>query len=181
MSKIAKKPIIFPAEVAIVQKGNLVTITGPKGELKLTIPNGINLVVNDNQVSVNRVGETKRVKSFHGTIARLLMNDIKGVTDGFVKVLEVVGTGFRAEMQQEVLVLSLGFSHQIKYPTPPGVTIEVSDNKISVAGIDREKVGLTADKIRSFRLPDSYKGKGIRYLGQQLKLKPGKAAAKGVK
>lgn len=181
MSKIAKKPIIFPIEATVTMTGKSVHVTGPLGQLDLTIPEGLFLSIDGNKVTLGRTLETKKVRSLHGTYARLLANNIKGVTSGFTKVLEVVGTGFKAEMQQNDLVMSLGYSHQIKYPTPQGVKIEVAENKITVSGISRELVGLIADKIRSFHKPDSYKGKGIRYQGQQLKLKPGKAAAKGVK
>ena len=181
MSKIAKKPIQFPAEVTVVRAGNSINITGPLGQLSLVLPAELVLTIDKNEMSLVRIEETKKVKSLHGTYARLLANNIKGVTVGFTKVLEVVGTGFKAEVLQNDLVLSLGYSHQIKFPIPQDIKITVTENKINVTGISCELVGLTADKIKFFRKPDSYKGKGIRYLGQQLKLKPGKAAAKGVK
>lgn len=181
MSKIAKKPILFPSEVTVVKTGNSVNVTGPLGQLVIIVPEALALSIGQNQIKLDRVEETKQAKSLHGTFARLLANNIKGVTSGFTKVLEIVGTGFKAEIQQTDLVLSLGYSHQIRYLIPAGIKIEVTENKINISGISRELVGLIADKIKSFRQPDSYKGKGLRYQGQKLKLKPGKAAAKGVK
>jgi len=180
MSKLGKKPLLIPTGVEVSLTGKTIEAKGPLGKQSLSFPDEISLVLNDAMIKVNQVGETKRAKSMHGTYVRLLANLLTGVNQGFTKVIEVVGTGFKAEMQGEALLLSLGYSHQITFPAPVGVTIQTLENKITISGIDCQLVGLTARRIKSLREPDSYKGKGLRYLGQKLKLKPGKAAAKGV-
>ena len=179
MSKIGKKPVIIPDGVQIGQTANTLTFKGTLGEVSLTLPEGIKAVVSEKEILLQRVSDAKKVKSVHGTYARLVQNSIIGVTAGFQKVLEIVGTGYRAVMEGETLVLSLGFSHQIKLPSPEGIKLSVEENnRVKVFGLDKDKVGVAAHKIKMFKKPDSYKGKGIRYLGEKLRLKPGKAAAK---
>lgn len=179
MSKLGKKPIIVSGGVTALIKSRDISVSGPLGELKLTLPGQLTVSLVADRLKVDRLAESKQAKSLHGTYVRLLTNAIKGVSQGFTRVLEVEGTGFKAEVQGDILLLSLGYSHQIKFPIPIGIKIQVTDNKISIIGIDRDRVGLVAHDIKSFRPPDSYKGKGIRHEGQKLKLKPGKAATKG--
>lgn len=179
MSKLAKKPLLIPSGVTFSISGNSVEASGVLGKSSLILPEEISLLVNPEFITVNRNSQTKRARSMHGTYVRLIANLILGVSQGFSKVLEIIGTGFKAEMQGDILVLSLGYSHQIKYTAPAGIKIEVVEGKITISGTDCHLVGLTAREIKAFREPDSYKGKGLRNLGQQLKLKPGKAAAKG--
>lgn len=178
MSKIGGKPIIYPEKVALVQEGQKITVKGPLGEMVLCLPDNLKAEIAPGVVKITRQNEEKKTKSVHGTYARLLANAITGTTTGFFKTLEVVGTGYRPLMEGETLVLSLGFSHPVRYLAPAGIKIEVQENKVKVSGVNKEKVGEVADKIKRFRRPDAYKGKGIRYLGEKLKLKPGKAVAK---
>ncbi len=178
MSKVGEKPVILKEGVSLSQEGRELTVRGPLGEVKLALPERLRIETVGNEILVKREAEDKKTRSSHGTMARLLANAIQGTTVGFEKSLEIVGTGYRAQMEGDTLVLSLGFSHPIKYKTPLGTKIEAQENKIKVTGVDRELVGRTADKIKRFRKPDPYKGKGIRYLGEKLRLKPGKAAAK---
>lgn len=178
MSKIGKKPISVEDGVSLLKEDHKLVIKGPKGELSVLIPEGIEVSVEDSFVKVGRTSEERKTKALHGTLARLISNAIKGTSKGFSKTLEVVGTGYRAQMEGDTLVLALGYSHPIRFETPEGVKIEAKENKINVSGTDKELVGRIADKIKKFRKPDAYKGKGIRYLGEKLKLKPGKAAGK---
>lgn len=178
MSKVGKKPVLLKPGCIVEKNDGYIVVKGPLGEIKIKLFENIDIEVKDADVLVSRKSEVKKVKSMHGTTARLLQNAILGTTIGFFKELEIVGTGYWAKIEGNDLVLALGYSHQIRFPTPEGIKIEAKDNKIKVFGIDKEKVGVVADKIKRFRMPDSYKGKGIRYLGEKLRLKPGKAAAK---
>lgn len=178
MSKIGEKPISIKEGVSLLKEEKSLVVKGPKGDLIIPVPEGIEISFNENTVNVKRFSETKKVKALHGTLARLIANAIKGTTEGFNKTLEVVGTGYRAQMEGNTLVLALGYSHPVRFETPEGVKIEVKENKITVSGTNKEAVGRVADKIKKFRKPDPYKGKGIRYLGEKLRLKPGKAAGK---
>lgn len=178
MSKIGAKPILIIEGATVIQESGGVLVRGPLGEVRLAVPKGITVDIKEGKVQLSRQNEAKKTKSNHGTIARLIANAIHGTTAGFSKTLEVVGTGFRALMEGNELVLSLGFSHLVKFITPEGVKIEVIEGKIKISGADKELVGRTADKIKKFKEPDAYKGKGIIYQGEKLKLKPGKAAAK---
>jgi len=178
MSKIGAKPIILKEGTVVLKTGREVLVKGPRGEMKVAIPDGLEVTVDEKQVSVKRLKEDKKTRSSHGTIARLIANAVTGTNDGFEKTLEIVGVGYRGQMEGNTILLSLGFSHPIKYTPLEGVTLAVVENKIKVSGIDKEKVGRVADKIKRFRKPDPYKGKGIRYQGEVLRLKPGKMAAK---
>ncbi len=178
MSKLAKKPIILAPEVTLEKQGEKIMIKGPKGEVDLKIPPEISIETKDREIYVKRLKEDKKAKANQGTFVRLISNAIQGVTQNFVKTLEIVGTGYRAQMEGPTLVLNLGYSHPIRYTSPEGIQIAVVEGKIKVTGADKEKVGIIADKIKKFRPPDPYKGKGIHYEGEVLKLKPGKAAAK---
>lgn len=183
MTKIGEKPVVIKEGVAVSQEGRQLLIRGPLGEMTVPVPENLQVEISGGRLQVTRLNDEKKTRAMHGTLARLIANAIAGTSTGFSKTLEVVGTGYRAQMEGETLVLALGYSHPIRFPVPAGVKIEAKDNKITITGINKELVGIVADKIKKFKMPDAYKGKGIRYLGEQLKLKPGKAAAKtgGVK
>lgn len=178
MSKIGAKPIIIKEGVTVQKEGRNVTAKGPLGEVKVAVPENIEVEIGAGQVKVTRLNDDKKLQSSHGTIARLITNAIIGTSIGFEKNLEVVGTGFRGQMEGEILVLTLGFSHPVRFEPPAGIKISMVENKIKVVGADKELVGRIADKIKKIKEPDAYKGKGIRYEGEKLKLKPGKVVAK---
>lgn len=178
MSKIGAKPIILKEGVTVLKDRGEVVVRGPLGEMKLFLPRALELEITGREVLVKRLKDDKKTKSSHGTMARLIANAVVGTTKGFEKTLEIVGTGYRGQMEGDTLVLSLGFSHPIKFTPPDEIKLKVVENKIKVSGIDKEKVGTVADKIKKFKKPDAYKGKGIRYEGEVLRLKPGKMAAK---
>lgn len=176
MSRLGKRPIPLPEKVKVstAQDGQ-VTVEGPKGKLEWKLPPGITLAVENNLLSVSRADDTRRSKSFHGLTRALLANMVTGVSSGFRKDLEIHGVGFRAAIQGKTLNLSLGKSHPINFPIPDNVKITVSENtKISVEGIDKQVVGQVAANIRNFYPPEPYKGKGIRYVGEQIRRKAGK-------
>jgi large subunit ribosomal protein L6 len=179
VSKIGKKPIPLPEKTKVAIEKSKATINGPKGQLFLTIPEELKVLEKDGQLLVERRVDTKKARVVHGTIRQLLANAIKGVNEEWNKKLQVVGTGYVAQMKGKDLNFSLGLSHQIDFPAPEGVRFEVDGDKITVLGIDRQQVGQVAYQIRSLRPPDVYKGKGIRYFGEEIKLKPGKAAKIG--
>lgn len=179
MSKIGKKPIIVPSSVKIELKGEEIKISGQLGEITFKIPNGLKIKSIGSQLLLTRLTEERQTRMLHGTFRQLFFNAIKGVTEGWEKQLEVRGTGFRANLEGENLVLSLGFSHPVKQAPPEGIKFEVKENIITISGIDKAKVGSMADRIRKNYPPDSYKGKGIRYVGEQIVLKPGKSAKAG--
>lgn len=178
MSKIGEKPILINKDCGVTVNDEIVTVKGPLGEVKLDIPLDIKVLIEDGKVLVQRVTETKKAKSNHGTMARLINNALVGTTAGFTRNLEVVGTGFWTKMEGDNLVLSVGFSHNVNFTTPPGVKISTKENTITITGVDKQNVGWVADRIKKIKKPDAYKGKGIRYQGEKIKLKPGKAVAK---
>jgi large subunit ribosomal protein L6 len=176
MSRLGKRPIALPEKVklTISPTGHLVA-EGPKGKLDWTLPEGITLEVENHSVSINRPDDTRRSKAMHGLARSLVSNMITGVSDGFKRDLEIQGVGFRAAVQGSVLNLSLGFSHPINFPIPAGIKITVTDNtKVSVEGIDKQLVGQVAANIRGYYPPEPYKGKGVRYAGEQVRRKEGK-------
>ncbi|OGY24189.1 MAG: 50S ribosomal protein L6 [Candidatus Woykebacteria bacterium RBG_13_40_15] len=179
MSRIGRKPISIP-ETVNVEINHKVLVKGPLGELNQKIPRGIKVEQNDNMLVVSAQKEDKQTKAFHGLIRKLIANMIEGVTVGFKKRLELIGIGYRANLSGDKLVLSLGFSHPVEIKPVEGIDFSVSDNKITVSGINKELVGRIAAEIRTTRPPDAYKGKGIRYEGEIVKLKPGKAAKTSV-
>ena len=179
MSRIGLKPIEILEGVTVKIENGVVLVEGPKGKLSQTIDSKIKAVIEDNKIKVTRVNEIGKTKAMHGTTRQLIYNMIKGVTDGWAKGLEIQGTGFRVTLTGNDLVFALGFSHPVNFPAPEGITFTVVENKITVSGIDKSLVGQTAAKIRAIRPPDAYKGKGIRYEGEQIKLKPGKQAKVG--
>lgn len=181
MSRIGRAPIVIPAGVAVtLEEGNLVKVKGPKGELSRTLHPEMKITVEDNTVKVERPSEDKKHKSLHGLTRTLIHNMVVGVTETFSKTLEISGVGYRAVRQGNNLNLSLGFSHPCVIEPPEGITLDApAANQIIVSGIDKELVGEMAAKIRSLRKPEPYKGKGIRYAGEKVRRKVGKAGAKG--
>ena len=178
MSRIGKKPIIIPKGVLVEVKDRVVYIEGAKGKLNYTLPYQISLENKDNLLLVKRVGDSKSDKSLHGLSRALIVNMIKGVTEGYVKELEIIGVGFKASVQGNNLNMQLGFSHPVNLPIPEGIKIETpKPTQIVVRGIDKQKVGQVSTEIRSIFPPEPYKGKGIRFQGEYIKKKVGKAQA----
>lgn len=174
MSRVGKKPIEIPKGVSVELKDDEIWVKGPKGELKKKIPTEIKIEINEGKIFLSPKVETKKTNSLWGLTRSLISNLIKGVVEGFEKKLEIQGIGYRAELKGEDLILYLGFSKPIEFKRPEGIKFSVEKNIITVLGIDKELVGQTAAKIRKIKEPDPYKGKGIRYLGERIKLKPGK-------
>jgi len=182
MSRLAKKPIPYPEKVKVNydQKSHTLFFEGPKGKIQVPIYPDIKVTLNQQErwIKLERPTDRSFHRAIHGTMAALVKNAIKGVTEGWTEVLEIHGLGYRAQLKGNTLELHLGYSHPILYPVPPDVKIEVKGNEIYVHGVDKQRVGQVAAEIRHFRKPDPYKGKGIRYKGEELKLKPGKQAGK---
>jgi len=182
MSRIGRMPIVVPAGVTVKVDGNVVSVKGPKGELTRTIPKDMIVEIGEGVVNISRPSEEKQHKSLHGLTRTLVNNMVTGVTKGFSRTLEIAGVGYRAAKAGTKLNLTLGFSHPVEGEPPTGITIDVpAPNRIVVSGIDKEAVGALAAKIRSFREPEPYKGKGIKYEGQVVRRKVGKAGGKGKK
>jgi len=179
VSKVGKKPITLPEGTKVAITGNKVTVEGPKGQLVWTAPNILKISQKEGILLVERKDDTKEARVAHGTTRQLLANMVRGVNEEWNKKLQVVGTGYVVQMKGKDLNLSLGLSHQIDFLAPEGIRFEVDGDTITVLGIDRQRVGQAAYQIRSLRPPDAYKGKGIRYLNEEIKLKPGKAAKAG--
>lgn len=179
MSRIGRLPISIPAGVTVsVAAGNVVTVKGPKGTLTNSFDNAMNIAVEENQVVVTRPNDLKRNRSLHGLTRTLIANMIEGVTNGFTKVLEINGVGYRAQKQGNKLVLSLGYSHPVEMEDPEGLTTTVEGNKITVTGIDKQSVGQFAAEIREKRKPEPYKGKGVKYIDEVIRRKEGKTGKK---
>ncbi len=176
MSRIGKMPIAVPTGVTVNIAGDTVTVKGPKGELKRTLPPEMVIKQDGGNLTVNRPSDAKKHRAFHGLTRTLLANMVQGVSKGFEKNLEIVGVGFRAEKSGDKLTLRIGYSHPVEVKPMAGITLAVEGtNKIKVSGINKEDVGEQAAEIRALHAPDHYKGKGIRYAGERIKLKPGKA------
>jgi large subunit ribosomal protein L6 len=178
MSRIGKKPIAIPKGVEVRLEGGQLIIKGPKGELNLKVRPDVKLDIEDNNIAVSVVDETRESRSVHGLFRVLIDNMVTGVTKGFERVLEIVGVGYRAELKGRTAVFNLGYSHPINFELPTGIDAKIEKTKITLSGIDRELLGMTAAKIRSFRKPEPYKGKGIKYAGEMIRRKAGKAGAK---
>jgi len=171
-------PLTVPAGVEVSLSGNVATVKGPKGQSTLRIPSQITVAVDKTQVVVDRIDEAKQSRALHGTIRNTLKNMVLGVQTGYVKELEIQGVGYKAVLQGKVLVLSLGFSHEIRYPIPEGINVEVTGTtEVKVSGHEKELVGQVASRIRAFSPAEPYKGKGVRYKGEQVRRKEGKAVA----
>lgn len=176
MSRIGKLPISLPAGVSVNIDGQTVSVKGPKGELTLVISNPIRVTLEDNTVIVTRPDDLAPSKSLHGLSRTLIANNVHGVSTGFTKTLEIVGTGYRATAKGSSVELALGFSHPVVIEPPAGITITVETNtKLVVSGVDKQAVGEVAAKIRKLRKPEPYKGKGIRYEGERVRRKAGKS------
>lgn len=174
MSRIGNRPINLPEGVTVTQDGNVVTVKGPKGELTQTVNADMELNIGDNEIVVNRPNDSKAMRTAHGTTRSLLSNMVEGVSAGFQKTLELIGVGYRAQLQGKKLVLNVGLSHPVEFESED-VTMEVPSNtRIVVSGIDKEKVGAMAANIRAVRPPEPYKGKGVRYEGEHVRRKEGK-------
>ncbi len=177
MSRVGKKPIKIPAGVQIGIDGSRIKVKGPKGELQRQIDPRISMAMQDGELSVSRSGEEKFVRALHGLYRSLLNNMVTGVAKGYEKKLEIVGVGFKAEIKSKRLVLQIGFSHPIVFAAPPEINIACeSPTMIVIGGVDKELVGQVAAKIRSFRPPEPYKGKGIKYIDEVVRRKAGKTA-----
>src|SRR5580765_1825144 len=179
MSRIGKKPIALPKGVTVKIEGNTVMVQGPKGKLDTRVPAGITMEQKDG--SLIEIRENDSQAALHGLTRALVNNAVEGVTKGWTRELEIVGIGYRAELKGKgTVVFSLGYSHPIEYPLPSGieVAIDPKQTKLSITGIDRQKVGQVAAEMRGLRPPDPYKNKGVRYAGERLKKKVGKTGAK---
>ena len=175
MSRIGNKPVVIPAGVTIDLKDNTVTVKGPKGELSYTFNQNITLVQNEGEVVFTRPDDTKENKTIHGTTRAVFNNMVVGVTEGFQRELELIGVGYRAQLQGKNLVLNVGYSHPVEFTPEEGIEIEVPSNtKVIVKGYDKQKVGELAANIRGVRPPEPYKGKGIRYVNEFVRRKEGK-------
>jgi len=182
MSRIGRKPIVIPKDVKVDVKDGSVFVEGGKGGLNRALPERISLEIKDNQVFVKRMSDAARDKALQGLIRALIFNMIKGVTEGYVKEMEIIGVGYKAVIQAANLNLQLGFSHPVIFPIPEGIKITTpKPTQIVVFGIDKEKVGEVASEIRAICPPEPYKGKGIRFQGEYVKKKVGKAAQTATK
>ena len=179
MSRVGKKPITIPEGTKVTVDGKTVTVSASQKEIKFSVPDKIKVRADGDTMVVERTEETKNAKSLHGSIARILQNAIKGVSEGWSKTLELVGTGYRAKLEGTSLVLSMGFSHPVRIDPPEGISFVVGENKITVSGVDRHLVGQVAANVRQVRPPEPYKGKGIKYEGEVIRRKAGKAAKTG--
>jgi large subunit ribosomal protein L6 len=176
-SRIGKKPIAIPSNVQVTRDGGAIKVKGPKGEMSFSPAYGVTVEVGKDEVTVAQAGGGKQALALHGTTRAVIANMVAGVTTGFSKALEIVGTGYRAQMAGKKLTLQLGFSHPIEFDPPTGISITVeSPTRLVVNGYDKQLVGQVAANIRDFRPPEPYKGKGIKYAGEYIRRKAGKAA-----
>jgi large subunit ribosomal protein L6 len=180
MSRIGKQPVHMPEGVNVKINGSAITVKGPKGELAWEAAPVMKVTVKDGNVVVERPSDTKQMKAIHGLTRNIIQNMVQGVSTGYQKVLEILGVGYKAQVQGQKLILSLGYSHPVEFMLPEGITakVEQKQNQITLNGIDKQLLGQVAANIRALRLPDAYKGKGVRYSGEMIKLKAGKAGKK---
>lgn len=180
MSRIGKKEIPLPKGVEVREDGGAVVVKGPKGSMVTPLVPGITMAVENNVVKFERKNEEGKTRAFHGLMRALVANNVKGVSEGFKRELDIVGVGYRAEVKGKEVVFQLGYSHPVRFAIPEGIeiTIDPKTNHVTITGIDRQKVGQTAAEIRSLREPDPYKGKGIKYSDEVIRRKAGKAAGK---
>ena len=182
MSRIGRLPIAVPGEVTVEVQNNQVRVQGPRGRLERALPPQIRIRLEDSTLVCERPSDGREHRSLHGLTRTLLANMVTGVSAGFRKELELVGVGYRAQKQGEDLVLSLGFSHPVRYTPPAGITVEVTEpTRFSVSGISKELVGQVAADLRKLRPPEPYKGKGVMYRGERIRRKAGKAGKAGAK
>jgi large subunit ribosomal protein L6 len=179
MSRVGKKPIPVPKQVTVTIRDGEVMVQGPKGSLSRSIPPELEVSIQEDQMTVKTLAESNKIQAQFGLIRSLLANMVKGVSEGFERILDIQGVGYRAELQGEQLVMNLGYSHPVIYPLPEGVSAQVEkQTRIVIRGIDRDLLGLTAAQIRKFRPPEPYKGKGIRYAEETVRRKVGKTGSK---
>ena len=182
MSRVGRKVIAVPTGVKVSVSEASLEVQGPKGKLTTPVPPGIKFALQGQELSCQRANDERQLRAFHGMARALAQNAIKGVTEGFSKDLDIVGVGYRAQVEGRKVVFALGFSHPVEYEVPEGIKIAVEkQTRVTISGIDRQKVGQVAAEIRQLRRPDPYKQKGIRYVGEILKKKAGKAGATGAK
>jgi len=175
MSRIGKQPIAIPPKVKVEVKGQKVFVEGPKGKLNFDLPPRTSAKVDGGNVVVSRKGDDAQAKALHGLSRALLNNMVRGVSEGFVKKLEIQGVGFKAAVHGKVVNMGLGYSHPINYPIPDQIKVTVEENtKLTIEGPDRQVVGLVASELRAFYPPEPYKGKGVRYVGEHVQRKEGK-------
>lgn len=178
MSRIGKLPVVLPAGVTAQVAGDAVTLKGPKGELTQKFPDYINVVQEGDKLLVSRTDDNKQSRAGHGTIRALLANMAVGVKDGYSRELEIQGVGFKASIAGKQLTLNVGYSHPVEYTVPEGITVTVTDGtQLKVSGVDKQLVGQVSARIRSFRPPEPYKGKGVRYKDERVRRKAGKTVA----
>ncbi|MBW3564334.1 MAG: 50S ribosomal protein L6 [Acidobacteria bacterium] len=179
MSRVGRKEIPLPKGVEVKVNGQTAVVKGPKGQLETPIADGIEMAVEGNVVRLSRGNDERQSRALHGLTRALLANSVQGVAEGFRKELDIVGVGYRAEVRGKAVVFQLGYSHPINFPIPEGISVEVDKaGHVVVTGIDKQKVGQVAAEIRGLREPDPYKGKGIKYTGEQIRRKAGKTAGK---
>lgn len=180
MSRTGKKPIPIPQGVEVRVEGNLVGVKGPKGALEVSLNQGISAKVADGNFSLDRADDEQQSRAYHGLARALMANAITGVSEGWSKSLDIIGIGYRAEKQDKAVVFNLGYSHPINFEIPQGIDIDVDGkaNRITIHGIDRQRVGQIAAEIRGLRPPEPYKGKGVRYTNEKIRTKAGKQGAK---
>ena len=178
MSRVGKRPVPIPDKVKVDFKGRTLSVKGPKGDLSRVIDDDVKLAVKDGLVHVISSGNSKKTTALQGLTRTLVANMVTGVTQGFERVLEIVGVGYRVDLKSNVLTFVIGYSHPVVYRLPDGITASVGKNRVVLAGIDKELLGSTAATIRGFRKPEPYKGKGIKYAEERIRRKVGKSGAK---
>ena len=177
MSRIGKRPVAVPQGVNVTVQGNTFLVKGPKGELSMRVHPAMKVKIEDGEVIVDRPSDSPKHKALHGLTRTLIANMVGGVTDGYRKALEIVGVGYKAEKTGEGVKILVGFSHPVQYDAPPGITIDTPNpTTVVISGADKQMVGQVASEIRAVRPPEPYKGKGIRYQGEQVRRKAGKTA-----
>ena len=180
MSRVGQAPIAVPDSVTVSVVGQTITVNGPKGELQRSLPEGVVVEIADGEIRVSRASEAREVRALHGLVRSLIANMVQGVTEGYEKRLEIHGVGYRASKQGNDLEFAVGFSHSVKKVAPQGIEFDVpTPTRVTVRGIDKELVGQTAAEIRAIKKPEPYKAKGIRYEGEHIRRKGGKAAKAG--
>ena len=177
MSRIGKRPIPITKDVEVKINGDMMTVKGPKGVLQRRIHNKIKVEINDENLMLTVSDNHRETRALHGLFGALVLNMVTGVTKGFEKALEIVGVGYRAELRGRTVIFNLGYSNPVHFELPDGIDANVDKNKVLLTGIDKELLGRTAEKIRSLRKPEPYKGKGIKYADEMIRRKAGKAGA----
>ena len=175
MSRIGRLPVELPQGVTFSVAGSAMTAKGPKGSLSCAVPSHVDVIIDGSAVKVTRINDSKPARARHGLTRSLIQNLVTGVSQGFERKLQIVGVGYKADVQGSTLNLHLGYSHPINYALPDGINVAVQKDLITVTGINKELVGQTAANIRGFRKPDAYKGKGVRYIDETIRLKAGKS------